>query len=162
MNVVPLIWQVPDFQMCFSFSILQKLKQLNKTVTKINLPIPSQNTSWRPTCKVSWLTAPCWIEKNWWKENDNAQSEFYFVTMASSTHPRVPTFTFLFSFILSISRSVIHAAWSLFAHNSRSLFWKDNNWHHYLWKEMKDVCNYGRKLIPTCLFPYAQIKNRVV
>ena len=45
MNVVPLIWQVPDFQMCFSFSILQKLKQLNKTVTKINLPIPSQNTS---------------------------------------------------------------------------------------------------------------------
>ena len=41
--------------------------------------------------------------------------------------------------LLSFSIHVLSFAHTL-THNSRHfLFWKDNNWHHYLWKKKKDV-----------------------
>ena len=97
---------------------------------RLTHPPTSQNTSWRPTCKGGWLTGSGWIEKMERKKMIPPKVIFL------SPWPPLPTYMyphslFFFSILFSISCSLIHAAWSLFAHNSRRcLFWKDNNWHH--------------------------------
>ena len=143
---------------------------------RLTHPLTSQNTFWRPTCKARWLTESWWTQKTE-RRKMILPKIIFFVTMASSTHPDVPTFTSLFflrPFHLALPD--IHATWPSFAHNSCVICFGSIIvdiivlWNFgriiidiiVLWKEKKGVHNYGRKLILTYFFSYAQLGNRVV
>ena len=47
--------------------------------------------------------------------------------------------TFCTHILLSFSTHILSFAHTLTHNSCHFFFWKDNNWHHYLWKEKKDV-----------------------
>ena len=69
---------------------------------------------------------------NWFRQYFPPES-YYFL------HQQFPIPTSYTHILLSFSTHILFFEYSL-THNSRPfLFWKDNNWHHCLWKENKDV-----------------------
>ena len=71
-------------------------------------------------------------EGDWFRQCFPPKS-YYFI------HQQFPIPTSCTHILFSFSTHILSFADSL-THNSRHFFfWKDNNWHHCLWKEKKDV-----------------------